>query len=996
MSVTKYLELYSGNRNRLLYPSQSTYEVPLCSYLQKNNDDQDLVIDSAVYYYFSKYGFINGAGDSFQIYGKFQQGTTPIDIYLDPNMTYSNGNMAYSLTEDFFKGYKITTYYDPNINSEAYIISYDPKTGLCKTDIPLPGADVSNLYGYIISSSVTELRGKLTLPTTDDNNNFINKNIGAYTNYYLIFESPGNYSNQYNSNIFYRKIQYYNNFYQTAYFDLVIPYPYPSFGNIKPFDFSIRKSLPLERWTLPTSTYFNRIPPLNPIIGPHIGPVITLPEGASTVDNYYTGKYVYLYNNPAYTYPGIYPQPENSLSLISENIFYPVYGLYYIKSYNAETRQLSVSTNRSKYIDIEYPNYDGILYNQKYFIPLTGCSVETKTGENSLYVTFDNTVPSHCGSLELFPYYFTVGNTYKFVWDLKDISIGDESKETELTIRDNGNIVYNTTISNTTITNLNFSITPITTNITFEFCYFPLDLTKLYQLEFINMSVNSIYYNSSSFSAVYGITSIEQLNQYNTTSYKALLNGIGSPLTSSLQLSPVLTPVHTFNVCWCIRSVGDFVGEVKCDIIQIDPYTNVLSPPINKVLYSFYITNDYVYYNFSINPVINNVQFVFTYTPVDPLQNSYIEWNYLFILDTTIQQNILINQLYSPKSGITSMTKINSGAGYNIIFDKTPNTNPIFLYTYEACVYVDIPPPYGYFTYTFYMYARSIGIYDFFNPLRFAVYLDDGISYPNNPLYSDDIYPINFSQTYQFNVTLSGLHPRFFVCFYYTPRSMLPIPPPSTQFGVEWQYFYYSLPSVPGNSMYNKNISNTKSVGMNMINITTYKNNNFSPLSYNGSMVSIDQTTCYSVGLVSLILPNVLLKTGSRISFYPYVYVQLSNATSPNKASTEIIYSNNPNSTRALFIAPVNQILNPEENTFLTLYGAGEGMPQLIKFKPNDNFIFSVYLPDGSPFETLDIDTLPPYQPNPSLQIDAVFSLTRMNQSENQMMFGANSVQRNH
>jgi len=146
-------------------------------------------------------------------------------------------------------------------------------------------------------------------------------------------------------------------------------------------------------------------------------------------------------------------------------------------------------------------------------------------------------------------------------------------------------------------------------------------------------------------------------------------------------------------------------------------------------------------------------------------------------------------------------------------------------------------------------------------------------------------------------------------------------------------------------------------------------------------MVSVNEAVCYSVGLVSLTLPNVPLRTGSRISFYPYVYVELSNSTSPNKASKEIIYSNNPNSYKALFIAPIRQIQEPLQNTFLSL---SSQMTQLIKFKPNDNLTFSVYLPDGSLFETLNIDTLPPYEPNQSLQIDAVFSIKRMNTSSQQ------------
>jgi hypothetical protein len=171
---------------------------------------------------------------------------------------------------------------------------------------------------------------------------------------------------------------------------------------------------------------------------------------------------------------------------------------------------------------------------------------------------------------------------------------------------------------------------------------------------------------------------------------------------------------------------------------------------------------------------------------------------------------------------------------------------------------------------------------------------------------------------------------------------------------------------------------------MNIINITTLEKQNFNPLQYNGTIVDLNQTICYEVGLVSLTLPNVLLKNGSRIAFYPYVYVEFINATSPNSASNNIIYSNNPNSNRALFIAPMTQIADPNIDVFINLTGSDGEMSQLIKFKPNDNLKFSVYLPDGSLFETLDIDPLSPYDVNQSLQIDAVFSITRRNQSQEQ------------
>lgn len=90
-----------------------------------------------------------------------------------------------------------------------------------------------------------------------------------------------------------------------------------------------------------------------------------------------------------------------------------------------------------------------------------------------------------------------------------------------------------------------------------------------------------------------------------------------------------------------------------------------------------------------------------------------------------------------------------------------------------------------------------------------------------------------------------------------------------------------------------------------IINICSFDKEVAQPLSYNGSIVSQNQTVCYEISLLNITLPNVPLLTGSRLAFYPYVYVEISNVTAPSKASTSIIYSNNPNSKRAVFIAPI-------------------------------------------------------------------------------------------
>ena len=52
-------------------------------------------------------------------------------------------------------------------------------------------------------------------------------------------------------------------------------------------------------------------------------------------------------------------------------------------------------------------------------------------------------------------------------------------------------------------------------------------------------------------------------------------------------------------------------------------------------------------------------------------------------------------------------------------------------------------------------------------------------------------------------------------------------------------------------------------------------------------------------------------------------------------------------------------------------------MIQTIKFKPNDNFYFSVFLPNKEIFKTQP-DTTSPLAPNPFVQINALFEIRKI------------------
>lgn len=158
--------------------------------------------------------------------------------------------------------------------------------------------------------------------------------------------------------------------------------------------------------------------------------------------------------------------------------------------------------------------------------------------------------------------------------------------------------------------------------------------------------------------------------------------------------------------------------------------------------------------------------------------------------------------------------------------------------------------------------------------------------------------------------------------------------------------------------------------------ILQFSRDNVVPFTYTGSLVSQQQMVCYEIELIDLVLPNIILKSGGRIAFYPYVYVELQNISGANSGNTNILYSNNPNSTRMLFRAPMDDISNPLISPFIKI--DGDGTVQTIKFKPNDSFKFAVYLPNGELFETLLSEHYSPLPPNVMVQISAEFSMKRL------------------
>ena len=166
--------------------------------------------------------------------------------------------------------------------------------------------------------------------------------------------------------------------------------------------------------------------------------------------------------------------------------------------------------------------------------------------------------------------------------------------------------------------------------------------------------------------------------------------------------------------------------------------------------------------------------------------------------------------------------------------------------------------------------------------------------------------------------------------------------------------------------------SNIPAVGR-KIELLPFSYDNLNPFVYTGSVLSQQELVCYEVDLLSLILPTEQLKVlnGGIITQYRYVYVELSNTCSVG--TRNILYSNNPNSTRALFKVPIFDIQDPPY--FIKV---GGGSSQTVKFKPNDTLLFRVTMANGDTFETICEETFSPFTPEPRIQITALFGLKRI------------------
>ena len=158
--------------------------------------------------------------------------------------------------------------------------------------------------------------------------------------------------------------------------------------------------------------------------------------------------------------------------------------------------------------------------------------------------------------------------------------------------------------------------------------------------------------------------------------------------------------------------------------------------------------------------------------------------------------------------------------------------------------------------------------------------------------------------------------------------------------------------------------------------VLNFNIDNVSPFVFTGTMSSQSQPVSQEITLNSLILPNVTLKNGGRIAYYPYVYVELDNTSSTSSGNKNIIYSNNPHTYKAIFKVPITDLNHPAQSPFVKL--TGNGVKQTIVFKQNDDMIVSVKLPNGELFETSSADNSNGQLPNPMLQVSMLFGIEKI------------------
>lgn len=156
--------------------------------------------------------------------------------------------------------------------------------------------------------------------------------------------------------------------------------------------------------------------------------------------------------------------------------------------------------------------------------------------------------------------------------------------------------------------------------------------------------------------------------------------------------------------------------------------------------------------------------------------------------------------------------------------------------------------------------------------------------------------------------------------------------------------------------------------------LDSFSRDNASTLVYAGTVSNAGQNAYYEIELCWLSVPNLILGVGygGELDRYPYVYVSLYNEG--RRLYNQPMFSNNPNSTLALFKVPVNEYFG--DTSFLTLKDSKT--KQVVRFETNQDIRFTITLPDGTVVEYAEPDTVSPLEPNPFTQVNALFAFRKL------------------
>lgn len=130
----------------------------------------------------------------------------------------------------------------------------------------------------------------------------------------------------------------------------------------------------------------------------------------------------------------------------------------------------------------------------------------------------------------------------------------------------------------------------------------------------------------------------------------------------------------------------------------------------------------------------------------------------------------------------------------------------------------------------------------------------------------------------------------------------------------------------------------------------------------------------YELELLWLSVPNQVLDVGygGTLDRYPYIYCSL--YTGITNTTQQVLYSNNPYTSKVLFKVPVNEYFG--DTSFITLKDSKA--KQTVYFDPSQDLFFELTLPDGTVISFNEFDNMPPYPPNPFLQINLLVSMKKI------------------